>query len=61
MTKGMNVKILAGSESHLEDVSLHFKTHTKCFPRYPNPILANHPKDYPQSPSHQPTRVLDGS
>ena len=30
-TKGMNVKILADSKSHLEDVSLHFKTHTKCW------------------------------
>ncbi len=42
-TNGMNVKILADSKSHLEDVLVHFKTHTKCFPRSPNPILANHP------------------
>ena len=27
----MNVKILADSKSNLEDVSLHFKTHTKCW------------------------------
>ena len=31
MTKGMNVKILADSKSHLEDVLVHFKTHTKCW------------------------------
>ena len=31
VTKGMNVKILADSKSHLEDVSLHFKTRTKCW------------------------------
>ena len=42
-TNGMNVKILADSKSHLEDVLVHFNTHTKCFPRSPNPILANHP------------------
>ena len=39
--KGMNVKILADSKSHLEDVSVYFKTRTKCFPRSPNPILAS--------------------
>ena len=27
----MNVKILADSKSHLEDVLVHFKTHTKCW------------------------------
>ena len=42
-TKGMNVKILADSKSHLQEVALQFKTHTKCFPRSPNTILANHP------------------
>ena len=41
-TNGMNVKILADSKSQLEDVSVHFKTHTKCFPRPPSPALANH-------------------
>ena len=30
-TKGMNVKILADSKSHLEDITLHFKTRTKCW------------------------------
>ena len=29
MTKGTNVKILAKTRSHLEDVSPHFETHTK--------------------------------
>ena len=27
----MNVKILADSTSQLEDVLVHFKTHTKCW------------------------------
>ena len=31
MTKGMNVKILADSKSHLEDVSLHFETPPRCW------------------------------
>ena len=31
MTNGMNVKILADSKSQLEDVLVHFKTHTKCW------------------------------
>ena len=43
VTNGMNVKIRAVSKSQRDDVSVHFKTHTKCFPRSPNPILANHP------------------
>ena len=51
----LNVKILCDSKSQRDDVSVHFKTHTKCFPRSPNPILANHPK------TTQPTCVLDGS
>ena len=48
----LNVKILADSKSQRDDVSVHFKTHTKCFPRPPNPILANHPQDHPPN---QPT------
>ena len=31
VTNGMNVKILADSKSQLEDVLVHFKTHTKCW------------------------------
>ena len=27
----MNVKILADSKGHLDDVLVHFKTHTKCW------------------------------
>ena len=33
-TKCMNVKILAASKSHLEDVLVHFKTHTKMLGRW---------------------------
>ena len=38
----MNVKILGDSKSNLQVVSLHFETHTKCFPRSLKPTLANH-------------------
>ena len=56
----LNVKIHGDSKSQRDDVSVHFKTHTKCFPRPPNPILANHPKPKPV-PATSPIRVLDGS